>query len=134
MIKVSNQKPPEWILKKANEMFGIVFESGIIFTYNNEIFTYNGEISEDLFVHESHHFFQQRKLGSDKWWEKYFKDAKFRLSQELECYRKQYQWIKKNITNREKANRYLVHYAQMLSDKMYGNIIEFNQALKLIKQ
>jgi len=135
MIKVSNKRPPEWILKKANEMFDVVFESGVVFTYDDEIFTYSGEISEDLYIHELHHCAQQYKYGSvEEWWKKYFDNVEFRLTQELECYRKQYRWIKENLKNREEINRLLFHYAKCLSGKMYGNLITMNEALKLIKQ
>jgi hypothetical protein len=132
-VPISKNKPPKWILDEVKKQFGVLWESGVIFTYNGVISNCKGEMTEDLLAHEGNHIKQQAKIGADNWWKKYFEDPQFRYQQELECYRKQYQWIKKNIQDRNEVFRHLMHYAKSLSSEMYGNIKTTQQAYLDIK-
>lgn len=100
-----------------------------IFTYGDTIYSLN-DLSFGLIAHEITHVFQQTEMGAEKWWDKYFKDKDFRLSQEVEAYRRQYQVYKNN--NEVTAYDYLNQMARDLSSKMYGEIISFEEAKKLI--
>jgi len=101
-----------------------------VFVYGNTIFTKKDITDAGLLLHEMTHLFQQKKVGIDKWWDKYLEDNKFRLSQEAECYSVQYGVYKKqNIT---KAEIGLNNIAKELSGPLYGEIISFDNAKKLI--
>ena len=98
-----------------------------IFVYKNAIYT-NGELPPDILIHEAEHIKQQNKFGADLWINKYLTDDKFRLEQELKAYRQQIS----NIKNRELKNIVRVEAATNLSSSLYGNIIDFKEALKLL--
>lgn len=133
-VKISNKKPPGWILKAVKKQFGVEWESGVIFTYGELITNYYGEMGEDLMAHEPHHTKQQEGFGGPKkWWKEYLENKEFRFSQELECYQKQYGWLLKNIKNRETRNKYLMQYARALSGEMYGRVVGFPEAYRQIK-
>lgn len=133
-IKISQEKPPQWILDAVKKKWGVEWESDVIFTYGDLITTYRGAMTEDLLAHEQNHTIQQKEFGgADKWWKKYLEDDSFRLEQELECYRKQYRWLVNNIKNRQEVFFYLTHYAKSLSGEMYGDLVGFNKAMNLIK-
>lgn len=133
IVAISKQKPPHWILDEVKEKFGVVWESSVIFTYGNVISSSAGMMTEDLLAHEKHHTIQQSNFGgADKWWREYLDNEQFRLDQELECYRKQYKWLKANIKDRNEVFRYLEHYANSLSGEMYGNLLSKSEARALI--
>lgn len=134
-VKISNKKPPQWILDAVKEQFDVDWESSVIFTYGDLITSYYGEMSEDLMAHEPHHTKQQKEYGGpDKWWKEYLANPQFRYEQELECYRLQYQWLDKNIKDRNEKFKYLLHYAKSLSGKMYGNLVTTQEAMNEIKK
>jgi len=134
LVKISNKKPPEWILEAVKKQFDVEWESNVIFTYGNLITNYTGIMTEDLLAHEQHHTEQQTNFGGkDKWWKEYLKNDQFRFKQELECYRKQYQWVKKHSKDRNEIFNCLMQYATSLSGRMYGNIITLQEAIKSIK-
>ena len=134
-IKISSEKPPQWILDAVKKQFDVNWEDNVIFTYGDLITSSRGEMREDLMAHEPYHTQQQSKFGGkDKWWKEYLKNPEFRYKQELEAYRKQYKWTQKNVRDRNESFQYLMHYARSLAGPMYGNISDVNQALKEIKQ
>lgn len=134
-VKISNEKPPEWILEAVKEKWGVDWNSTVIFTYENLITTFNGEMTEDLIAHEQTHVRQQLEYigGADAWWREYLDNDEFRFKQELQAYRNQYQWLVKNIKDRNEVARFLTHYAKSLSGAMYGNMCDFPTAMKMIK-
>lgn len=133
-VKVSTQKPPQWILDAVKEQFGVVWESNVIFTYGDIISTYKGEMTEDLLTHEGHHTVQQENFGGpDKWWREYLANPQFRFNQELECYQRQYKWLKENEPNGMVRAKMLGHYATSLSGEMYGKLCTYDEAKEQIK-
>lgn len=103
-----------------------------IFTYGDTCYCpITTQIPENVMVHEETHEKQQKDPKA--WWERYLKDADFRLSQELPAYRNQYQW-QKNRLGRDKAIFLLKAIAEDLSGEMYGNIISFQKAFEMIKK
>ena len=132
-VKVTTEKPPQWILDEVKEKFGVVWDSGVIFTYGDVISTSGGKMTEDLLAHESHHTVQQREFGgADKWWREYLDNPQFRYEQELECYRKQYKWLKENEPNGMLRSQFLSHYAKSLSGEMYGKVCTYEEAKERI--
>lgn len=123
-----------------------------VFTYGNKIYIPSGErISDNLLVHEKVHVGQQLfytppqvtpleegkpmpKEGPDGWWDRYLKDPEFRLSQEVEAYREQYRYFCDRHSNYRKQGAFLAAIAQDLSGPMYGEILSFDEAIKLISK
>lgn len=130
-MEYSKDPPP--IYARAKELWGVDFEKGnVVFTYGNMCHTSTGSIPLWLIPHEEQHTVQQRE-DPQAWWDRYFVDPQFRLEQEMEAYRVQYQWIEKNIPGRQQKFTYLKKFAQDLSGPMYGSIISFGKAMEEIK-
>ena len=106
-----------------------------VFTYGDKIYNPSaGHISEDLLKHEEVHERQQGNYGSvQDWWLRYLNDDIFRMSQELEAYRTQYKFVVDKGTTRDIRRQFLQDLAKNFSSKLYGNIINKNQALEFIK-
>lgn len=133
LVRVSDKKPPQWILNYVYKHWGVLWESTAVFTYGDVITTHRGCITQDLFEHEKQHGRQQKAFGDiDAWWKRYFEDANFRYDQELECYQIQYQWVLKHVQNKSMRFELLKHYAKTLSGDMYGNLVPYNTALQRI--
>ncbi len=73
---------------------------------------------------------QQAEMGIDIWWSRYFESPEFRLSQEVEAYRNQYAYIKKNYTRNHRKFLYKHIITSMVM--MYGNMVTESEAKKLI--
>lgn len=107
-------------------------KEGIVFTYGDTIYNpYGGEIQDHLDLHESIHEAQQSEIGIEEWWKIYLVDEKFRLEQEVEAYKKQYQFVFKNY-GRIAATQFLKEIANDLSGGMYGHILDRKSARKAI--
>lgn len=136
-VVINLTPPPKELEEKLRAAFGesVDWKKNTVFTYGTNIYTRN-MLEEPLYRHEVLHVIQQMQMkgGPEAWWDKYFTDADFRLSQELDAYRVQYQVAKKFIKDRNKLFMYLRDLAITLSGKMYGNLLSTREALKLIKQ
>jgi len=65
---------------------------GIAFTYDGVLYNPdNGPVNFALMTHEERHARQQLGMGAEAWWDKYLSDPNFRIEQEIEAYRAQYQ-------------------------------------------
>ena len=103
------------------------FDNGTLFTYGDTCYCKN--ITPDLIIHEQTHIEQQ--VNPKEWWERYFTDVDFRLSQEIEAYHNQSEWIKKNIKDRNKRFKMLIKICYDISGSLYNNLISFNKAKEL---
>jgi hypothetical protein len=121
----STTKPPVYPLLK--EKFGIDWDNGIIITYGKTIHC-KQPIPPEKMVHELVHVKQQ--TNPEEWWNRYLLDKDFRLSQELEAYKKEAQFIKDNIKDRNGRYMYIHQMAKDLSSHIYGNVISFNDAMR----
>jgi hypothetical protein len=136
-MKIVNERPPIWADVKRLFDFN---EKTTVFTYGDTIYNpAGGNVSADIVAHESVHMAQQAAMnvwghcGAWLWWKKYLRDPQFRLEQETEAYRYQYQFAVQQIKSREKLAEYLFFLASQLSDTMYGRIIGFNEAMRMIR-
>lgn len=103
-----------------------------IYAYDNVIYNPSErQIFEDEEIHEQVHFKQQGKQPKI-WWNKYIRDKDFRLSQELEAYATQYQFLK-NITLAKDLKEALREMAHALSND-YGLYITYQEAESRIKK
>lgn len=133
LLIVSKTRPPNF------EDIAIVFpqiktQKGILYCYEDVIHNPDDvEVTPYLGAHEETHMHQQLDIGSAKtWWDKYLEDISFRFSQELQAHIIEYSSTYK-IRDREKRARYLVNAAQRLSSSLYGNMCNYTEALKLIR-
>ena len=114
------------LLKEYQQVFDITPYT--IFAYNDIIYT-DYELTGDLLIHEQVHLKRQKKLGLDKWVKRYLKDKQFRLAEEVIAYTAQLESIK----DRELRNRVRLDSAKTLSSSLYGELVTFEEALKLLK-
>lgn len=127
---IHNKKPP--IYERCVEQFGADWDKGGIFTYGDEIYC-KFEIPADYLIHEMVHVKQQIEMGKDLWWDRYFTDDEFRFQQEVMAYSEQYKWVSKRIKSREQIFNKLKQSALQLSSPLYGNLVSFTTAMKVIK-
>lgn len=105
-----------------------------VFVYGDTCYCPDGRhLQVDVAEHELVHVRQQ---GDDPagWWEKFFTDPEFRLNQELEAYRRQYQFAKSHLTDRNKLIVYARALASDLASPMYKCNLTVMEALNLIRQ
>jgi len=113
------------LFDKITQIFPV--DDKIILTYGDTIY-FDKELSYHLVVHELTHCLQQ--TNPEKWWDEYLKNPKFRLIQELEAYQNQYFCSKRvDFLN---SGFLLEKIAEDLSSDLYGKIISFEEAKKLI--
>jgi len=113
------------LLKEYSKHFDIT--PSTIFAYDHKIYS-NNSLPEHLIVHEQTHHKQQDKYGLDNWVEKYLNDNKFRLLMEIEAYQTQL----KSIKDRNTRVKVAMESAKNLSSSLYGNIIDYKEALKVL--
>lgn len=89
----------------------------------------DGQLTQDLLIHELVHLRQQEKIGLKEWVYDFLYDPKKRLEYEVEAYKEQL----KSIKDRNHKTREYFKAAQQLSSDLYGNIIDYQTALQLLK-
>ena len=126
-IKYSNSIPE--IYWKCKEKFNISWEKGIVITYGDTVYC-KYKISEDLKAHEATHVSQQNEVGKKVWWERYFKDKRFRLLQEVEAYRNQIDFIRKYYNRKQRR----LMEKKIVNDmnKFYGDMCTKDEAKELV--
>lgn len=124
---VVGQPPNIEELRKAFEIAPTV-----IFAYGDTIFNPAGKpIPEHRMAHEEVHGRQQAIVGVEEWWRRFIVDPVFRLDQELEAYRVQWEYIAARA-NRGQRRRLLHQLAADLASGIYGKVISISEAEKLI--
>lgn len=120
------------IMPTLTEMFAVTFEDVVVTVGKNIHSKY--PITLDLLEHEKTHVRQQLSFegGPEAWWAKYLEDEKFRLSQEVEAYRVQYQYLRGSIKDRNKLAKHAHDFASVLAGPMYGKITTYFAAKLLI--
>lgn len=127
-VKVINDFPPNISLIRTY----LNPPPGTIFCYGDTIYNpTENKITEDLLAHEEVHTKQQGD-SPEAWWQRYLIDPEFRLSQEVEAYAAQYNFVRKRAPN-EIAKIALDEFSTTLAGPMYGLIINKHQAESLIR-
>ena len=130
-MKIVNDFPPNFE-DICQAIPDVRSKEDVVFTYGDTIYNpYGGDIQDHLDVHESIHEQQQGKIGIDNWWARYLNDKAFRLEQEVEAYKTQYQFVFKKY-GIAVATGFLRDIAGDLSGSMYGNVMDRKQARKAI--
>lgn len=112
-------------MNEYKELFAITDKT--VFALGDSIYT-DYPLSEDLFVHELVHLKQQEKVGVKEWVYDFLYDVEARLRYEVEAYRKQLASIK----DRNYRHKVRMQSARNLSSDLYGSIISYDDAFKLI--
>lgn len=132
-MKIIKTPPPNWA--DIQKLFPVKWEDQVIVTYYPNVYCVTGHISQFKLVHEGVHLEQQKRMGVQQWWTRYFNDPKFRLDQEVEAYRAEAKYLRDNphLTVRDQRRSYLRQIVEQLSSEMYGRLVTKAQAEKLIK-
>lgn len=105
-----------------------------VFVYGDTCYCPDGRaLGVDVAEHELVHVEQQGKDPAG-WWQKFFDDPQFRLEQELQAYRRQYQFASIHLTDRNKLIVYARGLASDLASPMYHANLTVSEALRLIRQ
>lgn len=126
----SNKKPA--IYEKCKERFGVEWDKGIIITFGDTVYC-KFPLLPDKEAHEMVHVQQQSKMDKDLWWDKYLNDPTFRLSQEVEAYQAEADFVKKHVKDRNQIFYLIDQMRDDLSSSIYGFICTYQEAKKLIK-
>ena len=130
--------PPNY--KEILAAFPSIAGAPVIFAYGDILYNPTGaEISLDLYAHEETHERQQKAYrgGVVQWWKEYISNPDFRLEQEVEAYRNQYKFIlvdSAHQRSRQVRKSMLHKFCTDLSSAMYGKLITYELAHKLITQ
>lgn len=130
-VKFSQERPEIYWRLKAK--FNVNWDDGIIIANGDTIYS-KDKIPPQKLVHELVHIERQSEYGLDNWWNSYINDDDFRLLEEVLAYKKEYDFLKRHIKDREAVFFYLREMATSLSSSIYGSIIDYSEALKLIKK
>ncbi len=110
---------------------------GTIFVYIDTIYSNKKEEewSEfyDIVHHELEHLRHQKEVGAEEWIRKYLTDKDFRLEAELRAYRYQLKIVKEQGGKNEYFE-ILTECARNISSPLYGSMIKYQKALKLLKE
>lgn len=105
---------------------------GAIFCYGDTIYAPDGgEIGPALEAHEQVHCRRQGKTPAT-WWDRYLSDIKFRLDEEVLAHKVEYETAIRLVPNRQSRRAHLKIIAKRLSGSLYGNLITFDEAKRLI--
>jgi hypothetical protein len=134
MTTIINERPPIYdALRRAGMNFN---EKYTIFTYGDAIYNPAGlTLLAETIAHEEHHMKQQREIegGPDAWWDRFIRDAMWRIQQEAQAYKVQYDFVCKSKKSTTGRLHKLVAYAGILGGSAYGNVVTPQAALKIIQ-
>lgn len=129
-VKFSHSKPIFY--EQLHEIFGVEWDNGLIVSAYPYIYC-KTDIPAEKIIHEYVHLNEQAKIGTDIWWQKYLSDSSFRLEEEVKAYRKEVQFIRKNIKDRNIAFKFVHQMSIDLSSSQYGKLVTQQEAWKLIR-
>lgn len=128
-MKIKNKRPLFWFMVKM--FFPSVEWNKVAFTFGDTIYS-SQPLSKAILGHELVHIEQHRnsKLFAMYIFIRYFFSKKFRLELEIPAYQAEWKIIKKTEKDTDKKR---VRLALSISSKLYGNMISYDEALKLFK-
>jgi len=127
---IKNEYPPN--IEDIKSRFEIA--PTVVFTYGDVIYNPSGkELPQHLIEHESTHRVQQLAYpgGPDAWWAEYLINQSFRLQEEVEAYRVQWDFILAFCNRRDRRALY-AQITKDLSSKIYGSMCSAKEAQDLI--
>lgn len=130
-MQISSEYPPNFDAIAA--VFPAARQRGVLFTYGQTLHNPAGRHLTAAFLrHEEVHADQQKVIGADEWWDRYLKDTLFRYQQERTAHIVEYMnaLIDGNRADRRSARQAI---AKRLSGPLYGHMITFSEAMKVLK-
>jgi len=104
-----------------------------VYAYGDIIYSPQGEkLRPDLIYHEHVHS-EQQAGDPEAWWGRYLTDVDFRLSQEIEAYAKQVQFVRVHTTAKL-AKACLEECARQLSSPLYNLGLDYYQVETMIRR
>jgi hypothetical protein len=134
MMKVKVARPPMW--DEIDAAFHVAGKA-VIFAWGDTIFNpMGGPISPALMAHEAVHGKRQGPFVED-WWHDYIVSPEFRLAEEIPAHQAEYrEFCRLNTQGNARNSRrlYLHHVASRLASPLYGRLVTYDAARKLIKE
>lgn len=127
IVNYSPEKPP--IYDRCVRQFGVDWDRGVIITYGDTIHC-KYQLPPHRKIHEQVHVRQQTRMGKEKWWDQYFSDPAFRLTQEVEAYKAEIAWVNENF-NRETRREHKKEVLHAMAH-IYGNMCTKDDAEQLL--
>lgn len=129
-MKVIEGVPPNYdkIKEKMNP------PARAIFCYGGTIYAPVGaDITPELHAHEQVHCTRQGE-DIEGWWDQYLVDPQFRFDEELLAHKAEYAaYLAGRNPNRASRRRVLKVIAKRLSGPLYGRVVTFDKAVRLVK-
>ncbi len=132
-MKIINAYPPEDLYERVALATGSK-PVNMVFCYGDTVFFPDGKhpyLPPDVQEHEAVHTNQQGDNPS-AWWDRYLTDGNFRLSQELEAFRKQFVFCKERMTKPIEMQHTLNFLTMSLMLPAYGFRISEADAREII--
>lgn len=131
-MKIVKELPPNF--DAIDSVFRVRRRRGVIFCYGDVIFNPDGvHIPHHLLMHEAVHSARQAGFP-EAWWNLYLQDQDFRLAEEIPAHRAEYAaFCNKGRPLWNKRRDCLKTCAQRLSGPLYGNLITFDEARRIIE-
>lgn len=132
-FKFSYDKPPCW--QKIVDFFPDdaerIWKEGMAITYGDTVYS-KYKLRPDVAVHEMVHIEQQKGIDKDEFVDRYLSDPVFRIHVEEPAYKAQAEYIKDCVSDRNLRFRLIHQLALALSGPMYGKMMSYSDALKLL--
>jgi len=132
-VNIVKSYPPNF--REIIAAFPSARQPGTIFCYGETIHNPSGrKLSQALINHERVHADQQIAAGVEQWWASYLTVAQFRFQQELEAHVAEWLTVVGSNANRNERRMKMAEIAKRLSGPLYGNLITFAEAKRLLKK
>ena len=133
-MKIVNENPPN--IDQIREVFPL--SGSEIFAWGDTIYNPGGgDVPPWLVAHEKVHANQQMNdnghFETKEWWARYLVDRKWRFEQELEAHQVEYREFCRLNPQRNMRRVYLKVVARKLSAPLYGKMVSFDKAKRMIK-
>ena len=130
MIEVHDYPP---IIDRIVDRFGPqVKRPGVLFAWGEMIFNPGAvEIKPQLLAHEYTHG-QRQGDDIEAWWDKYLNDPKFMLEEEILAHQVELMYLQDHAHNRIERRVALKKTARRLASPLYGNMVSFAKAKKVL--
>lgn len=140
-MKIIRAYPPNFVAIRT-AFPQVVGRQGILYAWGDRVYNPSG-VNVPWWLHEHEETHGKRQLagtvlrhGEDSpvnaWWDRYIRDATFRLEEEIPAHQAEWRVFKSIKLNHKDQKTYLASMAQRLSGPLYNNMISLADAIKEI--